>query len=68
MDAMTNVTPRLTQRAMSTVGLFAIVGTPLPILKSILAKAVIYPIGVPTESYLIAEQSGCRCAHHACKR
>ena len=42
-----NVTPRLTQRAMSTVALISIVGTPLPILKSILAKAVIYPIGVP---------------------
>jgi hypothetical protein len=27
--------------------LFTIVGTPPPILKSILAKALIYPIGVP---------------------
>ena len=42
-----NVTPRLTQRAMSTVALMTIVGMPLPILKSILAKAVIFLIGVP---------------------
>jgi hypothetical protein len=47
MDATMNVTPRLTQRAISTVGLFTIVGTLPPILKSILANAAIYPIGVP---------------------
>jgi hypothetical protein len=36
-----NVTLRLKQRTMSTVALLPIVGTPLPILKSILAKATI---------------------------
>ena len=46
-----NVTPRLTQHAMSTVALLLIVGTPLPILKSILAKAVIYPIGLPVARF-----------------
>ncbi|CAH2785470.1 MAG: hypothetical protein CBARDMAM_1969 [uncultured Caballeronia sp.] len=29
------------------LAIHTIVGTPLPILKSILAKTVIYPIGVP---------------------
>ena len=48
MDATMNVKPRRTRTACDFGdGLFAIVGTPLPILKSILAKAVIYPIGVP---------------------
>ncbi|SOE59606.1 hypothetical protein SAMN05414139_01571 [Burkholderia sp. D7] len=48
MGATMNVKPRRIQTVCDVGGWpFTIVGTPLPILKSILAKTVIYPIGVP---------------------
>ncbi|MDN7178784.1 hypothetical protein M0D69_12305 [Caballeronia sp. SEWSISQ10-4 2] len=54
MNAKMDVKPRPAQHAISTVGLFTIVGTPLPILKSILAKAAIYAIGVAVARFSAA--------------
>jgi hypothetical protein len=71
MDATMNVKPRRTRTACDFGdGLFAIVGTPLPILKSILAKTVIYPIGVPAgrAGRISAAIRQPLCPHHARKR
>ncbi|QIE23289.1 hypothetical protein SBC1_11680 [Caballeronia sp. SBC1] len=69
MEPTMDVRPRKLKRAIFDSWQNTIVGTPPPILKSILAKAAIYPIGERALllNAAIRQYVG-RCIHHACKR